>query len=153
MSKVNHYKSTFNSQKEKLNLLAEMLEISKSLLPRISPSTLSLQELLSELIKKKKNQFNLLKLSFKICDEVDLIVFISSVAWETNFSICSGKKFKNSCQQTFHKFSLQIFWIWNLIVTVLIQMSIFGRPSCQFALHQAQLFQKNHGLLTKFYTI
>ena len=30
MSRVNYYQSAFNSQKEKLNLLAEMLEISKS---------------------------------------------------------------------------------------------------------------------------
>ena len=28
--KVNYYQSAFNSQKEKLNILAEMLEISKS---------------------------------------------------------------------------------------------------------------------------
>ena len=28
--RVNHYKSAFNSQKEKLNILAEMLKISKS---------------------------------------------------------------------------------------------------------------------------
>ena len=30
MSRVNYYQSAFNSQKEKLNILAEMLEISKS---------------------------------------------------------------------------------------------------------------------------
>ena len=30
MSRVNHYQSAFNSQKEKLNILAEMFEISKS---------------------------------------------------------------------------------------------------------------------------
>ena len=30
MSRVNYYQSAFNSQKEKNNLLAEMLEISKS---------------------------------------------------------------------------------------------------------------------------
>ena len=30
MSKVNYYQSAFNSQKEKLNVLAEMLEISKT---------------------------------------------------------------------------------------------------------------------------
>ena len=30
MSKVNYYQSAFNSQKEKVNILAEMLEISKS---------------------------------------------------------------------------------------------------------------------------
>ena len=29
MSRVNNYQSAFNSQKEKLNILAEMLEISK----------------------------------------------------------------------------------------------------------------------------
>ena len=31
MSRVNYYQSAFNSQKEKLNILAEMLEISKSI--------------------------------------------------------------------------------------------------------------------------
>ena len=30
MSRVNYYQSAFNSQKEKLNILAEMLEISKT---------------------------------------------------------------------------------------------------------------------------
>ena len=30
MSRVNYYQSAFNSQKEKLNILAEMLKISKS---------------------------------------------------------------------------------------------------------------------------
>ena len=30
MSRVNYYQSAFNSQNEKLNILAEMLEISKS---------------------------------------------------------------------------------------------------------------------------
>ena len=30
MSRVNYYQFAFNSQKEKLNILAEMLEISKS---------------------------------------------------------------------------------------------------------------------------
>ena len=30
MSRVNYFQSAFNSQKEKLNILAEMLEISKS---------------------------------------------------------------------------------------------------------------------------
>ena len=30
MSRVNYYQSSFNSQKEKLNILAEMLKISKS---------------------------------------------------------------------------------------------------------------------------
>ena len=30
MSRVNYYQSAFNSQKEKLNILAEMFEISKS---------------------------------------------------------------------------------------------------------------------------
>ena len=30
MSRVNYYKSAFNSQKEKLNILADILEISKS---------------------------------------------------------------------------------------------------------------------------
>ena len=30
MSRVNYYQPAFNSQKEKLNILAEMLEISKS---------------------------------------------------------------------------------------------------------------------------
>ena len=30
MSRVNYYKSVFNSQKEKLNIMAEMLKISKS---------------------------------------------------------------------------------------------------------------------------
>ena len=30
MSRVNYYRSVFNSQKEKLNILAEMLEIPKS---------------------------------------------------------------------------------------------------------------------------
>ena len=30
MSRVNYYQSAFNSQKEKLNILAEMLKVSKS---------------------------------------------------------------------------------------------------------------------------
>ena len=47
MSMVIYYQSAFNFQKEKLNILAEMLEISKT--GRIFISTLSLQELLSEL--------------------------------------------------------------------------------------------------------
>ena len=33
MSRVNYYQSAFNSQKEKVNILAEMLKISKSGLP------------------------------------------------------------------------------------------------------------------------
>ena len=40
MSRVNYHQSAFNSQKEKLCILAEMLEISKSCC--ISNSTLSL---------------------------------------------------------------------------------------------------------------
>ena len=47
MPRVNYYESAFNSQKEKRNIMAEMLKISKS--GRIFSSTLSLQELLSEL--------------------------------------------------------------------------------------------------------
>ena len=35
MSRVNYYQSSFNSQKEKLNILAEMLKISKSGGPQI----------------------------------------------------------------------------------------------------------------------
>ena len=54
MSRVINYQSAFNSQKEKQNLLAEMLEISKT--GRIFSSTLSLQELLSELINTKTLQ-------------------------------------------------------------------------------------------------
>ena len=40
--KVNYYQSAFNSQKEKLKILAEMLEISKSGLPRTYNRPLSL---------------------------------------------------------------------------------------------------------------
>ena len=47
MPRVIYYQSAFNFQKEKLNILTEMLEISKT--GWISRGELSLQELLSEL--------------------------------------------------------------------------------------------------------
>ena len=53
MSRVNYYQSAFNSQKEELNILAEMLEISKTGCGCIYNRPLSLKELLSELIKYK----------------------------------------------------------------------------------------------------
>ena len=60
MSRVNYYQSAFNSQKEKLNILAKMLEISKS--GWIYSSTLSLQELLSELKKNRSTMTNRINL-------------------------------------------------------------------------------------------
>ena len=58
VSRVNHYQSAFNSQKEKLNVLAEMLEIPKSGLILYRP--LTLQELLSELINQVILNFSML---------------------------------------------------------------------------------------------
>ena len=51
MSRVNYYQSEFNSQKEKLNILAKMLEISKSGCGSMYNRPPSLKELLSELKK------------------------------------------------------------------------------------------------------
>ena len=51
MARVIYYQSAFNSQKEKLNILAEVLKISKSGGPEMYNRPLSLYELLSELNK------------------------------------------------------------------------------------------------------